>query len=198
MKTIMTAGLRANYSGFLQPGLGTIDQLRAYPTRKGMHRTLCLVTDEDALYWFDADSTDTDNGTTRIEPATGDGCWKLVEQIGGAGSGDVVSTGQAGGQSVQGSSNATGTLTLSSGSAEPIAVDGDLEATGTVRAAYVETGDLIMRSDERCALWRFVEHREYIEVRNEVTGRVFRLGLVPESLPKRVLRRIHMIIKRFQ
>lgn len=80
------------------------------------------------------------------------------------GDGDIRSTGQSGGQSIRGTSTGAGTLTLSSGSADPVMVD------GTIQADEVRTGDLVMESPERGARWRLIEHANRIEAVNEVTG----------------------------
>ena len=83
---------------------------------------------------------------------------------GGGGGGDVYSAGRSGGQFIMGTSTGTGTLTLSSGSSDPVLVDGDIQAD-TVR-----TGDLLMESKERNARWRLIEHNDRIQARNEITG----------------------------
>jgi hypothetical protein len=69
-----------------------------------------------------------------------------------------------------------------------------------IYAAEVHTGDMVMRSDERDAHWRFIEHAHHIEVRNERTGQRFRLHLVPESEPlrARLQRRLSHLMRRWR
>jgi hypothetical protein len=47
-------------------------------------------------------------------------------------------------------------------------------------ANIVQTGDLVMRCEERDAHWRFVEHRTHVQVINHTTGEERRLLLVSE------------------
>lgn len=177
------------------PSVGTLDDLRAFPVRSDLNGASVIVRDLSVEYWYNLHSTDSDNDETRIQPTVGPGCWCLVQQAGLSGAGDILSTGQAGGQSIQGSSNSTGTLTLSSGSSDPVFVDGDLDADGTVSAAYVRTGDLIMESKPRRARWRFIEHRHHIEVVNEMTGETAHLAVLHPSVI-RLLNHVGRILAR--
>lgn len=60
-------------------------------------------------------------------------------------------------------------------------VGNDANVVGTLSAAEVVAGDLILRSEERDALWRMIEHHDFIQVVNETTGKKFRLHLIPEE-----------------
>lgn len=71
----------------------------------------------------------------------------------------VLKAGRPGGQSIDGTSNGTGTLTLRSGSSEPVEVDGSLM-----------TGDLIMHARDGSAKWRLVEHPWGISAFDEITS----------------------------
>lgn len=88
----------------------------------------------------------------------------------------MYSAGRAGGQSITGTSTGSGTLTLSSGSSDPVLVDGDIQAD-TVR-----TGDLLMESKERNARWRFIEHNDRIQVVNEIRNKDLEIVILdPDS-----------------
>lgn len=60
-------------------------------------------------------------------------------------------------------------------------VGNDANVVGTLTAAEVVAGDLVMRSDERNALWRMIEHHDHIQVVNEKTGKKYRLALLPDE-----------------
>jgi len=153
------------------------------------------LIENHGVYTYDPDSEDADDEDAFIAPAAAPGNWRKIGLASGAGSGDVLSAGKSGGQSIQGTSNASGTLTLTPGGSDPVFVDGDLDADGTISASFVRTGDLIMEHKGRGARWRFVEYREYVEARNEITGETQHLAILhPAVIP--LLNRVGRLISR--
>ena len=96
----------------------------------------------------------------------------------------LLLAGRPGGQDAAGGTNAGDNLTLRS-TTDPtkgtIFADSPMVVAGTVTTTAVITGDMVMRSEERNASWRFIEHHGYIEVINEITGRHYRMGLQGSS-----------------
>ncbi|NBS70460.1 hypothetical protein EBT31_16335 [bacterium] len=171
----------------VSPSVESIEELRLSPVRSDMNGAIALVREDSVAYWYNSTATDEDNGTTRIAPSIGVGCWYLVEQVGLGGTGDILSTGRAGGQSLQGSSNSTGTLTLSSGNANAIDMDGDVAVNGDLSADVVTTGDLVMMCPERNARWRLIEYENNVLWVNETTGRAYSAVMmeVPRTADRR-------------
>jgi hypothetical protein len=98
--------------------------------------------------------------------------------IGGSLDSAVLLNGREGGQTVSGDTEAGGSLVLRGNAVD---LEGDVRClvpfvAYSVEADTLVSGDLVMRSPQGrpLARWRLVEHRHYIEFRNEITGVTFR------------------------
>ena len=75
-KRSVSAGLAS--SDLIQEYIASISALEVMPILDNMNGTLIYVEQEKAVYAYHATATDTGNGTTIIEPASGSGRWFLI------------------------------------------------------------------------------------------------------------------------
>lgn len=100
--------------------------------------------------------------------------------------------GRTGGQTLIGGTNDSNDLVLSStshankGVIRPPADDSeelgdDTHRWAKVRAVVVQTGDLELKNEKRCAHWRIIEETDKLVAINLITGQRFRFALIPEE-----------------
>jgi hypothetical protein len=114
-------------------------------------------------------------GEFRAFFADGQGDWRTID-LGGAGGGVTGPGAVTAVNQVALWTDGTGTAIKQS---TMTVVGDDANVVGTLSAAEVVAGDLVMRSEERNAAWRMIEHHGHIEVVNEKTGQRFKLALIP-------------------